>query len=44
MLDNMEMKKQEEGFQGMQLCLPNSIWLTTDPQILSKHLCYLKST
>lgn len=28
----------------MQLSLPNSVWLTTDPQILSKHPCYLEST
>lgn len=27
----------------MQLSLPNSIWLTIDPQILSKHPCYLES-
>lgn len=38
------MKKQQEGFQGMQLSLPNSTWLTSDPQILSKHPCYLEST
>lgn len=28
----------------MQLSLPNSIWLTTNPQILRKHPCYFAST
>lgn len=40
--DTMEMKRQY--FQGMQLSLPKSLWLMSDPQILSKHPCYLKST